>query len=104
MRKGVPGIVGGLTSLGVATATGSPLVGIPAGVGASYATSRAMDKVASSQGYGFAKGSKQAKDFMASLRAKRKKNITYEKGSQEAKDYMAKLRAMRKGKKKMEGE
>ena len=105
MRQGVPGIVGGLTSLGVATATANPLMGVPAGVGATYATKRAMDKLATSEGYGFPKGSKQAKDFMASLRAKRKKNITYEKGSQEAKDYMAKLRALRKTKKKvMEGE
>ena len=78
LRKGVPGIVGGLNSLGVATATGSPLVGIPAGVGASYATSRAMSKVAKSQGYGmrrFAKGSEEAKAWGARMRALRGKGL-----------------------------
>ena len=76
MRKGVPGVVGGLTSLGVATATGNPLMGIPAGVGASYGTSRAMSKVAKSKGYGFhkfAKGSPEAKAWGEKMRALRGK-------------------------------
>ena len=73
--------MGGLTSLGVATATGNPLMGIPAGVGASYATSRVMDKVASSHGYGFpAKGSEEAKAWGAKMRALRGKGLMAGRG------------------------
>ena len=51
-------------------------MGIPAGVGASYGTSRAMSKVAKSKGYGFpTKGSPEAKAWgekMGALRGKGK--------------------------------
>ena len=68
--------MGGLTSLGVASATANPLVGIPAGVGVSYATSKVMNKVAKSKGYGirrFEKGSEQAKEWGKRMRALRGK-------------------------------
>ena len=83
LRKGVPGVVGGLTSLGVATATGNPLMAIPAGVGASYGTSRVMSKVAKSKGYGirrFEKGSEQAKEWGKRMRALRGKGLMAGRG------------------------
>ena len=51
-------------------------MGIPAGVGASYGTSRVMSKVAKSKGYGFkkiVKGSPEAKAWGEKMRALRGK-------------------------------
>lgn len=78
IRQALPAVIKGVVSAGTTAATGNPLIGFVAGQTAGkVAGDKAGEELAKATGYGvarkgrFVKGSKEAKDYMASLRAKK---------------------------------
>jgi hypothetical protein len=78
IRQALPAVVKGVVSSGTTAVTGNPVLGFVAGQTAGkVAGDKAGEELAKATGYGvarkgrFVKGSKEAKDYMASLRAKK---------------------------------
>jgi hypothetical protein len=78
IRQALPAVIKGVVSSGTTAVTGNPVLGFVAGQTAGkVAGDKAGEELAKATGYGvarkgrFVKGSKEAKDYMASLRAKK---------------------------------
>ena len=78
IRQALPAVIKGVVSSGTTAVTGNPVLGFVAGQTAGkVAGEKAGEELAKATGYGvgrksrFVKGSKEAKDYMASLRAKK---------------------------------
>jgi hypothetical protein len=78
IRQALPAVIRGVVSSGTTAVTGNPLLGFVAGQTAGrVAGDKAGEELGKATGYGvarkgrFVKGSKEAKDYMASLRAKK---------------------------------